>query len=142
MDPIVRELKLLPHFDSLRLAYGDAGYVVYHSGIRHIDIFGLNDTRLARARSLDEKSAILRSEHPDIMLLPIYVRDSGTEWVEDAYGLAREPSFEAVATTEAFPYTLAWVLNTNSPYYQDCKTELIRTRTDSSGYFRSPPSTR
>jgi arabinofuranosyltransferase len=146
MDPIVRELKSLSHFDSLLLAYGDAGYVVYQSGIRHIDLFGLNDTRIAHARTRAERAAIISSERPDIMLLPVY-SDGGSSrdsiaWVEDAYGLARTPSFEAVATTEAFPYPLVWLLNVKSPYYFDCKTEIARQIQTKVGYLLPPPSTR
>src|ERR1019366_3021088 len=54
MNPIVRELRSLPHFDSLHLAYGDAGYVVYKSGIQHLDLFGLNDTRIAHSKTREE----------------------------------------------------------------------------------------
>ncbi len=141
MNPIVSELKLLPHFDSLRFAYGDAGYVVYQSGIRHIDLFGLNDTRIAHARTRADRAAIIRSEQPDIMLLPIYAGDSSA-WVEDAYGLARTSSFDAVASTDAFPYTLVWLLNTNSPYYLDCKTETSRQLNAKADHLLPPPSTR
>ncbi len=125
MDPIVRVLRTLPHSDSLQFAYGDAGYVVYKSDVHHIDLFGLNDTRIAHAHTIAERGEILRAEQPDIMLLPVYSRDTGG-WVEDAYGLARSPSFEAVATTEAFPYPLVWLLNVNSPFYIDCKREFLR----------------
>jgi arabinofuranosyltransferase len=141
MDRIVGELRSLPHFDSLRLAYGDAGYVVYRSGIQHIDIFGLNDTRIAHARSVDEKASILRSEKPDIMLLPVYSRDTG-QWVEDAYGLARTSSFESVASTEAFPYTLVWLLNKQSPYYLDCRDEITRQIKNKANYLLPPPTMR
>jgi hypothetical protein len=125
MDPIVRALRSLPHSDSLKFAYGDAGYVVYKSDVHHIDLFGLNDTRIAHAHAVAERATVLHSEQPDIMLLPVYSRDTGG-WVEDAYGLARTPFFEAVAATEAFPYPLVWILNINSPYYNDLKREFLR----------------
>jgi hypothetical protein len=146
MDPIIRVLQSLPHFDSLRFAYGDAGYVVYRSGIYHIDLFGLNDTRIAHARTRAERAAIIRSEQPDVMLLPVYSdkQSSGDSiaWVEDAYGLARTSSFEAVASSEAFPYTLVWLLNSNRPYYWDCKLAIARDLTDSSFKLHRLPSTR
>ena len=146
MDPIVRELQSLPHFDSLRFAYGDAGYVVYRSGVQHIDLFGLNDTRIAHARTKVERATIISSERPDIMLLPVYSHDTSSHdsiaWVEDAYGLARTPKFEAVATTDAFPYPLVWLLDVNSPYYFDCKTVIARQLQTKENYLLPAPSTR
>jgi arabinofuranosyltransferase len=147
MDPIVHVLTSLPHFDSLRFAYGDAGYVVYRSGINHIDLFGLNDTRIAHARTRVERASIIRSERPDVMLLPVYYKERPSRfdsiaWVEDAYGLARTSSFDAVASTKAFPYKLVWLLNTNSPYYQDCKETIEHELTDSSFKLQRLPSTR
>jgi hypothetical protein len=72
------------------------------------------------------------------MLLPIYAGDS-SEWVEDAYGLAQTSSFEAVASTDAFPYTLVWLLNTNSPYYIDCKRKIISELNDKASSLHAPP---
>jgi len=135
MEPIVRELRSLPQFDSLRFAYGDAGYVVYESGIHHIDIFGLNDTRIAHARTSAEKGTILSSERPDLMLLPVSSHDSCSDFVEDAYGLARTSSFDAVASTDAFPYRLVWLLNIHSPYYRKCKAEIVRRISDPTHYL-------
>ncbi len=146
MNPIVRELRLLPHFDSLRLAYGDAGYVVYKSGIHHIDLFGLNDTRIAHAHSIAMREAIVQSERPDILLLPVYshdrssMRDSCEDFVEDAYGLARTREFEPIASTDAFPFRLVWLLNIHSRYYADCKREMLRRITDSTGALDPPPA--
>ncbi len=141
MGRIVQALKLLPHAESLTLGYGDAGYVVYRSGLRHIDLFGLNDTRIAHARSTTERANILLSEKPDVLLLPVYSLDTGG-WVEDAYGAARMPTFVAVATTNAFPHPLAWVLNMQSPYYEECKMEITRELRDSSSYLKTAPLTR
>ena len=146
MDSIVSELKSLPHFDSLQLAYGDAGYVVYESGIRDIDLFGLNDTRIAHARTKAERAAIIRSERPDIMLLPVYSNNPSSgdsiAWVEDAYGIAETSSFEAVASMDAFPYPLVWLLNTESPYYFDCKREIMRQLNEKKSYVLPMPSIR
>ncbi len=125
LNPIVNVLRNLPHHDSLRFAYGDAGYVVYKSGINHIDLFGLNDTRMAHAQTIFARAAIVQSERPDVMLLPVYSRDSCEAWVEDAYGLARTNEFVPVATTPAFPFLLVWVLNRNSSYYSDCREWML-----------------
>ncbi len=142
MDGMISELKSLPHFDSLRFGYGDAGYVVYKSGISHIDLFGLNDTRIAHARSIGERKKVLEEEKPDIVLLPIKQSGSDYEWVEDADGLVRDSAFIPVAITEAFPYSLAWVLNSRSPYYFDCRSEIERAIQNSKGYLRPAPSIR
>jgi arabinofuranosyltransferase len=139
MDPVVNVLRQLPHRDSLRFAYGDAGYVIYKSGIHHIDLFGLNDTRIAHARSVSEREAIVDSEQPDILLLPIHSRDSCEDWVEDAYGLARTKDFEPIVSSEAFPFTLVWLLNVNSPYYEECKLTLLHNLKASENHLRPAP---
>ncbi len=151
MDRVVQELNMLPHRDSVRFAYGDAGYVVYKTGIYHIDLFGLNDTRIAHAHSTGERAAIVAEERPDLLLLPIYgvrrtgpdgirIRDTCAEWIEDAYGLARSKQFEPVATIDAFPYTLAFVVNVNSTYYWELKNYLERRLNNPSGNLRPIPN--
>ncbi|MFI5201945.1 MAG: hypothetical protein ACHQNE_06130 [Candidatus Kapaibacterium sp.] len=139
MDRIVTELRMLPHMDSVLLAYGDAGYVVYKSGIHHIDLFGLNDTRIAHANTVAMRESIVQSERPDILLLPIYSRDSCEDFVEDAYGLARTKEFESVASTGAFPFRLVWLLNIESPYYTDCKREILQRIKDSTSSLDPAP---
>ncbi len=139
MDRIVAEIRMLPHMDSLRLAYGDAGYVVYKSGVHHIDLFGLNDTRIAHARTVAMRESIVQSEQPDILLLPIYSRDSCEDFVEDAYGLARTKEFEPVASMGAFPFRLVWLLNIESPYYSDCKLEILQRIKDSTSSLDAVP---
>ncbi len=140
MDGIVTELRMLPHFDSLTLAYGDAGYVVYKSGIRHLDLFGLNDTRIANSRTRDERAAVVRSEHPDLLLLP--VRDSGghTTLVEDAYGVARDSSLLPVASFSVFPFKLALLLNLQSPWAHDCSNAIAARIKLSGGALLPPPA--
>jgi arabinofuranosyltransferase len=122
MDDIISELKLLPHFDSLTLGYGDAGYVVYKSGIRHLDLVGLNDTRIAHARSAQERSDVILSEHPDVLLLPATSADSCYHLVEDAYGLARTDLFTPTASLDAFPYRLVLYINAQSPFAADIQS--------------------
>ncbi len=140
MGPVIQALQLLPNFDSLHFAYGDAGYVVYKSGIHHIDLFGLNDTRIARARSAAERAAVVRSERPDILLLPVYSRDTCEAWAEDAYGLVRTDEFQPVASMGAFPFRLVWVLNRASPYYADCSRAIQgRVGVPGSGLDPAPP---
>jgi arabinofuranosyltransferase len=140
MDHVIRELTAFPHFDSLCMAYGDAGYVVYESGINHLDLFGLNDTRIAHARTVAARRAIVLSERPDIMLLPIRMTsDSSAELVEDAYGIARSGEFESCATIDAFPYTLALFINRKSPWYLDCRSSIQKQVEERVGYLRSAP---
>ncbi len=141
MNPIVRELRSLPHSDSLQFAYGDAGYVVYQSGVRHLDLFGLNDNHIAHARTKAERAAIIRSERPDLLLVPIYSRDNPA-FVEDAYGLARTPLFEPLACTDAFPYPLVWLVNTESPYYFDCKQAMLRQASRNENNLHAVPAIR
>lgn len=137
MDHIVTELRLLPHADSLTLAYGDAGYVVYKSGIRHLDLFGLNDSRIARVRARDERAAIIRSERPDLLLLPITDSNGKTALVEDAYGVVKDSTFRGVASFSAFPYKLVLLLNSQSPRYLEC-CAAISARMQTTGNFYQP----
>jgi hypothetical protein len=109
-------MQRLPNIDSLTIAYGDAGYVVYESRIRHIDLFGLNDTRIAHAKSRAERAAIVLSEQPDLLMLPVRESDTGYVLVEDAYGLARMPQFTKVGAIDAFPFPIAFYLNSQSRY--------------------------
>ncbi|HEY3876901.1 MAG TPA: hypothetical protein VGM92_15660 [Candidatus Kapabacteria bacterium] len=139
MGGLISELQSFPHLDSLRFAYGDAGYVVYKSGVDHIDLFGLNDTHIAHARSISERKKVLESEKPDILLLPIERDGDDYKWIEDAYGLARDSAFLPLAITEAFPYPLAWVINTNSRYYNDCRTNIAQSLALPNSYLKPAP---
>ncbi len=116
MDKVVEKLRQLPDIDSLTIAYGDAGYVVYKSGVRHLDLFGLNDTRIAHAKTRGERAAIVVSEQPDVLMLPVRRSDTGYVMVEDAYGLARAPQFTRVGVIDAFPFPIAFYLNGQSRY--------------------------
>ncbi len=139
MDKIVIELKALPHFDSITLAYGDAGYVVYRSGVRHLDLFGLNDTKIAHARTRSERADVVRQEHPDLMLLPIGSDSAGHySLVEDAYGVARDSEFVSAATIEAFPYPLLLLLDPKGKYWADLETSISR-RSSEPGSGLKPP---
>ncbi len=122
MDKIVDEINRLPHRDSILLGYGDAGYVVYRTGIQHLDLFGLNDSRIAHAKSKEERAAIVRAERPDILLLPVRLADTGQVLVEDAYGLARTSQFSLVGSFPAFPYTLGIYVNAESRYAADVRS--------------------
>ena len=115
MEHIATSLRNLPESSSLTLAYGDAGYVVYKSDLKHLDLFGLNDTRIAHARSGDERAAIIRSERPDLMLLPITDSDHCSIFVEDAYGVANDSNYHPLCSAKVFPYSLVLLFNTNSP---------------------------
>ncbi|MDP4199428.1 MAG: hypothetical protein Q8922_09870 [Bacteroidota bacterium] len=137
MDRIVTELRLLPHVDSLMLAYGDAGYVVYKSGIRHLDLVGLNDTRIAHARTREDRAAIVRDQRPDLLLLPVQTSDGRSVLVEDGYGTAPDSSFQPVGSFVVFPYRLVLFLNKNTPWPDLSDSIAVRIRT--TGSFLSPP---
>ncbi|HWF45058.1 MAG TPA: hypothetical protein VG537_10485 [Candidatus Kapabacteria bacterium] len=139
MDHIVSELKLLPHFDSLTLGYGDAGYVVYKSGIRHLDLVGLNDTRIAHAGSLQERANVVLSEHPDVLLLPATSTDSCYHLVEDAYGLAQTNLFTPTASLDAFPYRLVLYVNPRSPYAAGLQSYVEHRMHDSHNFLQPSP---
>jgi hypothetical protein len=140
MEPIIRELQSFPHSDSLSLAYGDAGYVVYRSGVRHIDLFGLNDNGIAHARTPAAKQSIVLSERPDLMLLPIAFDSGGRyRWIEDGYGLAEYAPMQPIAFIKAYPYPLALVLDTESRFYR-ASAEYITSRVrDTSSSFQPLP---
>jgi arabinofuranosyltransferase len=139
MDKISAILTSLPHHDSLLVGYGDAGYVVYRSNVRHLDLFGLNDTRLAHAKSGVERAEVVQKENPDLLLLPIRTRDTCAELVEDAYGVARSGQYVPQGAIEAFPYTIVFYLNRESPRYGESVQAFERLLTDSTHGFHSSP---
>lgn len=69
-------LRSLPGADTISFAYQDAGVVPYYSGLRHYDLVGLNDSRIARS-SIGEIVRYLREESPDIVLLPTERPEAG-----------------------------------------------------------------
>ena len=119
MDKIITQLKSLSHSDSLLVGYGDAGYVVYKTGMQYLDLFGLNDMRIAHAKSREARAAIVKAERPDILLLPVRLSDTGFVLIEDAYGLARTHQFVANRYIDAFPYPLGVFVNRDSHYAAD-----------------------
>jgi len=140
MENVIEEIRHLPHYDSLLVGYGDAGYVVYKSGIRHLDLFGLNDTKLAHARSKAERAEVVVSERPDLLLLPIRMKDSCAEFIEDAYGVGRSDDFVPLAMMDAFPYSLTFAFNKKSRWFADCEKSVQARLTDSSTRLHGVPS--
>ena len=140
MDHLVHELKLLPHFDSLTLAYGDAGYIIYKSGIKHLDLFGLNNTPIAHARGNSlECATIVSSENPDIILLPAKPEDSCYRLVEDAYGIARTNLYTPAASFDAFPYRLVLYIGIRSPFANDLNASIGRELHTSVSFLQPAP---
>lgn len=139
MERIAMSLRALPESRALTLAYGDAGYVVYRSGLRHLDLFGLNDTRIAHARSTERRADIVRSERPDLMLLPIRDSSGCNVFVEDAYGVANDSTYEPIAACDVFPYKLVLLSNRGSQHANDIALAIDQQLTSSASIWKSPP---
>jgi arabinofuranosyltransferase len=140
MERIASSLRALPQSSSLTIAYGDAGYVVYKSRLKHLDLFGLNDTRIAHARTPYERAAIVRNEHPDLLLLPIIDSSNCTTFVEDAYGVASDSNYKPIASCKVFPYRLALLLNQNSPLASKIVSAVATQLSSGSTIWTMPPT--
>jgi hypothetical protein len=139
MARIAASLRALPQSSSLTLAYGDAGYVVYHSGLRHLDLFGLNDTRIAHARTSAQRAEIVRKERPELLLLPVRDSSEYTVFVEDAYGVANDSSYRPVASCDVFPYRLALLLDEGSRHFDSIQSAINKEIASGSSIWRSSP---
>jgi hypothetical protein len=143
MDGIVRSLQGLPDSRSLLVAYGDAGYVIYRSHVRHLDLVGLNDTRIAHSKNDQERLGILLNEQPDLLLLPATPLDSCYALVEQAFGATHDTRFIPVAMTSAFPYPLVYFVNLTSPRANELRRALdeqIGTQEHSTSALQPAPA--
>jgi arabinofuranosyltransferase len=139
MERIATSLRALPNSSSLTLAYGDAGYVAYRSGLKHLDLFGLNDTRIAHAHTPAERAAIIQQERPDLMLLPIRDSSGCTVFVEDAYGIANDSAYWQLASCEVFPYRLVLLLNQESPNASAIESAFVHELSSGFSIWKPPP---
>ncbi len=61
----------LPSHDSISFAWADAGIIPYYSGLKNIDLVGLNDNALAAAHSYQEVAQVLVQRSPDLIFIPV-----------------------------------------------------------------------
>jgi arabinofuranosyltransferase len=140
MDKIASSLRALPNSSNLMLAYGDAGYVVYKSGLKHLDLFGLNTTAIAHARSPQDRAAVIRKEQPDLLLLPVRDSSGCKVFVEDAYGVAHDTNYNPLASCNVFPYQLVLLVNSVSARKNDIHRSIDNQITHGSAIWRQAPS--
>ncbi len=78
-DRYIRIAKLfatIPHNSEITFAWGDAGMLPYYSGMKHIDIVGLNNNEIARAHTPGEVLDIIAKARPEIIILPTDLMDT------------------------------------------------------------------
>jgi arabinofuranosyltransferase len=82
-------LRSFPHHERMTFAFQDAGAVPYYSGMKNIDLVGLNTTAIAKSKTALEASTIIDSMEPEIILIPAY-HDTGECWMvfHDGHGKA------------------------------------------------------
>ncbi len=82
-------LRSLPNHERMTFAFQDAGAVPYYSGMKNIDLVGLNTTAIAKSKTALEACRILDSVEPEIILIPAY-HDTGECWMvfHDGHGKA------------------------------------------------------
>jgi|GEM_PF-1246338 len=140
----------IPLYDSITLASADAGILPYYSGLRHLDLVGLNTNEIAHARNASEVVRFVARSHPDMIFLQLdpigtrlpnsvrlsTARDSCRHMIVWGHGLigpafpmlVAQPefgSYRAIATVPQVVYDLDIFVDTLSPHYHDIVNTLV-----------------
>ena len=125
---IAEAFRSIPHHEDVTLAWADAGILPYYSGLRFLDVVGLNYTPIAHARTPEEVVRLIAEAKPDIIFIPL---KSGTDsiirfghgLIGPAYPeLLRQPemqSYKPIALIPQGVYDLDVYVDTLSPHYRD-----------------------
>ena len=128
---IARDLGSLPHAEQLAFASSDAGILPYVSGLKHVDLAGLNETSIAHARSADEVIDRILTVRPAIIVLSadwpspgdtcrIVSRKVHGKLSTAVDRLLIDPRFQQYQPVATYPtglYEYAVLLDTGSPVY-------------------------
>src|SRR5579884_1078180 len=68
---LAAQFRSIPGHERITLAWADAGILPYYSGLRNIDLAGLNSNAIAHARTPGEVISYVLSERPDLVFIPI-----------------------------------------------------------------------
>jgi arabinofuranosyltransferase len=131
-------LRSLPNHERMAFAFQDAGAVPYYSGMKNIDLVGLNTTAIAKSKTALKACSILDSMEPEIILIPAY-HDKGECWMvfHDGHGkagalipeLIHQPMMARYFCTGRIPYLgydiLCYVITTDT---QSVRAEFSKYR--------------
>ena len=82
-DRLGKDLARYPGIERVRIAFGDAGVIPYHSGALHLDVVGLNDRVIPRVKDPDTLVDYFFDQQPDLVLQPV---DANGAWFRDGHG--------------------------------------------------------
>jgi arabinofuranosyltransferase len=119
-EAIAEIFRTIPNHEQLTLAWGDAGKLPYYSGMKNIDVVGLNTNSIAHASNADEVLALIAHERPEIMIVPTETRnanatDSCAQIIRWGHGLIGH-SYPRLATYSGLADYKAIVLIPQSVY--------------------------
>ncbi len=129
--PVFRSI---PQHDEITLAWADAGVLSYYSGIRFLDVVGLNETRIAHAPNADAVLADIISTHPDLIIIPIIKGSSkvfmgGHGLIGSVYWRLNEwavaSGYRALTRIPQSVYDMELLADTRSPHYADIAKTIV-----------------
>ena len=64
-------LKTIPDHEQVSFGFADAGMIPFFSGLKHLDLVGLNDNEIARAKSVDALLSTIAKDSLDMIFVPL-----------------------------------------------------------------------
>src|SRR5205823_3676095 len=91
--------RAIPHHEEITFASPDAGILPYYSGMKHLDVVGLNDNTIAHAKSASEVISIILHDRPDLIFIPVDSSgkpfEGGHGFIGPAYGTLQSNALQA-----------------------------------------------
>jgi hypothetical protein len=68
---IAEIMNTIPDHEHIAFAFSDAGVIPFYSGMKHIDLVGLNNNAIARSHTTQDVLGILKQSKPDLIFVPV-----------------------------------------------------------------------
>jgi hypothetical protein len=68
---IAEIMNTIPDHEHISFAFSDAGVIPFYSGMKHIDLVGLNNNAIARSHTTQDVLSILKQSKPDLIFVPV-----------------------------------------------------------------------
>ncbi len=130
---IASVFRSIPDREHITFAAPDAGILPYYSGLRNIDVVGLNTSEIARAHSSAEVISIILRSRPELMLIPFDAHgkpfEGGHGLIGSSYGAlqsgALQAGYRCITVIPQTVYDLNVLADTTSPHYPDIVNTLV-----------------